>query len=32
VDGKDELEATSHNNGWDEKIIRKIVLLEGRIM
>ena len=32
VGGKDELKATSHNEGWDENIIRKMVLMEGSIM
>jgi hypothetical protein len=32
VGGKDELEATSHNEGWYENVIQKIVLMEGSIM
>jgi len=32
VGGKDELEAPSHNEGWDEKVIRKMVLIEGSII
>ncbi len=32
VSGKDELEATSHNENWDEKVLRKMVLMEGSIM
>jgi hypothetical protein len=32
VDGKDEIEATSHNEGWDENVIRKMILMEGSIM
>jgi hypothetical protein len=30
--GKDELQATSHNEGWDENVTRKMVLMEGSIM
>ncbi len=32
VGGKDELKATSQNEGWDENVIRKVVLMEGSIM
>jgi hypothetical protein len=31
VGGKIELEATSHNEGWVENVIRKIVLPKGSI-
>jgi hypothetical protein len=32
VGGKDELEATSHNEDWDENVLRKMVLMQGSIM
>ncbi len=32
VDGKDELEATSHNEDWDENVLRKMVSMEDSIM
>ncbi len=32
VGGMDEFEARAHNEGWDENVIRKMVLMEGSMI